>query len=104
MTSDQKDAIASVLITLKFQRGQNIVLEGDPASSYYIIKDGQVQVLKGGKEIRKMNKGESFGEQALYENTVRGATVKALNSNVIVLTILAISQFRSNAYRLVERP
>ena len=82
MTLEQKDAIASVIITLKFQRGQVIVVEGDPASSYYIIKEGQVQILKGNKEIRKMNKGEAFGEQALYYNTVRGASVKALNSNV----------------------
>ena len=82
MTSDQKDAIASVLITLKFHNNENIVVEGDQASSFYIIKEGQVSVLKGGKELRKMNKGDSFGEQALYNNTVRGATVKAIGDNV----------------------
>jgi cGMP-dependent protein kinase 1 len=36
--------------------------------------------MKGGKEIRKMLKGDSFGEQALYYNTVRQATVKALDN------------------------
>jgi len=36
--------------------------------------------LKGGKELRKMGGGDSFGEQALYYNTVRGATVKALDN------------------------
>ena len=41
---------------------------------------GTVQVLKGGKEIRKMLKGDSFGEQALYYNTVRMATVRALDN------------------------
>ena len=46
------------------------------------MAQGTVQVLKGDKEIRKMGKGDSFGEQALYYNTVRGATVKALD-NVI---------------------
>jgi len=56
------------------------VNEGDPASSFYIIKEGTVQILKGGKELRKMAKGDSFGEQALYYNTVRGATVKALDN------------------------
>ncbi len=34
----------------------------------------------GGKEIRKMLKGDSFGEQALYYNTVRQATVRALDN------------------------
>lgn len=82
MTDEQKDAIASVLITLKFQKDQNIVVEGDPASSFYIVKEGQVVVFKGDREIRKMNKGDSFGEQALYYNTVRGATVRAAADNV----------------------
>lgn len=36
--------------------------------------------MKGGKEIRKMLKGDSFGEQALYYNTVRQATVRALDN------------------------
>jgi len=80
MTSNQKDAAASVLISQKFAKGQTIVNEGDPASSFYIIKEGTVQILKGGKELRKMVKGDSFGEQALYYNTVRGATVKALDN------------------------
>jgi cAMP-binding proteins - catabolite gene activator and regulatory subunit of cAMP-dependent protein kinases len=86
MTHEQKDAIAGVLISQKFTKGQNIVNEGDPASSFYIIKEGSVSVLKGGKEIRKMYKGDSFGEQALYYNTTRGATVKALD-NVICLAL-----------------
>lgn len=39
MTVDQKDAAASVLISQKFSKGQTIVNEGDPASSFYIIKE-----------------------------------------------------------------
>lgn len=85
MTADQKDAIASVMITLKFHTNENIVVEGEQASSFYILKEGQVSVLKANKEIRKMNKGDSFGEQALYYNTVRGATVKALSDDVRIL-------------------
>lgn len=61
----------------KFKKGEAIVVEGDPASSFYVIKEGMVSVLKGEKEIRKMGKGDSFGEQALYYKTVRFCTVKA---------------------------
>jgi cGMP-dependent protein kinase len=77
MTAEQKDSLASVLFTQKFSPGQNIVSEGDPASSFYIIKDGICQVLKGTTEIRKLFKGESFGEQALYFHTTRQMTVRA---------------------------
>jgi len=33
--------------------------------------------MKGNKEVRKLYKGDSFGEQALYYNTVRQMTVRA---------------------------
>jgi cGMP-dependent protein kinase len=39
-----------------------IVQEGDPASSFYIIKEGTVTVMKAEKDIRKLSKGDSFGE------------------------------------------
>ena len=39
LTVGQKNALASVLYTQKFSRGQVIVSEGDPGSSYYIIKE-----------------------------------------------------------------
>jgi len=32
------------------------------ASSYFIIKYGVISITKGGKEIRKMSAGDSFGE------------------------------------------
>jgi len=66
-----------VISSQKFKKGEAIVVEGDPASSFYVIKEGTVTVLKGDKEIRKMGKGDSFGEQALYYKTVRFCTVKA---------------------------
>ena len=39
MTSEQKDAIAGVLITEIYTKDQPIVIEGDQASSFYIIKE-----------------------------------------------------------------
>lgn len=36
-------------------------------------------VTKANKELRKLSKGDSFGEQALYINTKRGASVKAVD-------------------------
>ncbi len=39
-----------------------------------------MQVVKNDKELRKLTAGDSFGEQVLYDNTIRGATVKALGN------------------------
>ena len=80
MTSDQKDAIANAMISVVYSKDDNIVNEGDMGSSFYILQEGSVVVIKGGKEIRQMSKGDSFGEQALYYNAARSATVKALTN------------------------
>lgn len=77
MTSEQRSHIAHALITTKFNKGTNIVNEGDQADSYYVIKDGEVSVWRNKVKINKMGKNDSFGEQALYEKTTRGATVRA---------------------------
>ncbi|KAM3140827.1 hypothetical protein pb186bvf_007054 [Paramecium bursaria] len=87
MNSDQKDAIAGVIVTQQFKQDEPIVIEGDPATSYFIIKSGIVKIVKGGKEIRKMNEGDSFGEQALYQNSIRGASVIAESLEVKCLAI-----------------
>ena len=61
LTNDQKDVIASALITQKFYKNQTIVQEGDPGSSLYYMKEGTASVYKGNKFLRKLGKGDSFG-------------------------------------------
>lgn len=77
LTPDQKDIIASSLIRQKFYKGQVIIQEGDPGSTFYYLKEGSASVYKAGKFQRKLAKGDSFGEQSLYYNTMRLYTIKA---------------------------
>ncbi|CAD8053971.1 unnamed protein product [Paramecium primaurelia] len=87
LTDDQKAAIPSALINLNFKAGKIIVNEGDQADSFFIMKKGEIQISRGGKETRVMKEGESLGEQALYQNSVRGATAKAIKEDVTVLAL-----------------
>ncbi|CAD8067231.1 unnamed protein product [Paramecium primaurelia] len=86
LTDDQRTAITSVLITLNFKAGEIIVNEGDQADSFFIIKKGEIEISKGGKQLRIMQQGDSLGEQALQSNSVRGATAKA-HQDVILLAL-----------------
>ena len=43
----------------------------------YIIKDGEVECLKGDKVIRTLKKGDNFGQKALLEGGIRSLDVKA---------------------------
>lgn len=51
-----------------------------------MIKEGEVSIWKGQKELRKLGKGDSFGEQALFVSSVRAASVKA-DTEVKVLSL-----------------
>ncbi|CAK55705.1 unnamed protein product (macronuclear) [Paramecium tetraurelia] len=87
LTDDQKAAIPSALINLNFKAGEIIVNEGDQADSFFIIKKGEIQISRGGKELRIMKAGDSLGEQALQSNSVRGATAKAIKEDAVVLAL-----------------
>ena len=43
MTLLQKDSLAGALSTLKYKKDQTIVTEGEPGSSYYIIKNVELK-------------------------------------------------------------
>jgi len=86
LTNDQKDTICSSLIKQKFYKGQNIIQEGDPGSTFYFIKEGNASVYKASKFQRKLTKGDSFGEQSLYYNTMRQYTITA-DDDVICLVL-----------------
>lgn len=78
MTDSQKDAIASVLLSQHFKKGEAIINKGDMASSYYIIKSGTAQVIEEDlRVLRDLHDGDAFGEQALYESGHRQASVVA---------------------------
>jgi hypothetical protein len=57
--------------------GQEVFHQGDDADRFYVIDEGQVEVIGDGRLIRTMGPGDSFGEIALLRDTVRTATVRA---------------------------
>jgi CRP/FNR family cyclic AMP-dependent transcriptional regulator len=92
--------------------GEVIIRQGDAGDYMYEILDGQVEVLqdRGGKEVRLaiLDKGDFFGEMAIFEKEKRSATVRA-HGEVRVLTIdkkillRRISEDPSLALRILEK-
>jgi hypothetical protein len=72
----------------KVEAGEEIVREGEPGDAYYAITDGEVRVTQRGAELRRMGRGEGFGEIALLHTNERTATVTALRAT----TVLSIQQ------------
>ena len=75
--STLKSIMANYLIQEIYLKDQYICREGEFGSSLYIIKDGEVECLKGETVIRILKKGDNFGQKALLEGDLRSLDVKA---------------------------
>ncbi|KAM9356418.1 cGMP-dependent protein kinase 2 [Pholidichthys leucotaenia] len=74
----QLSKIIDSMEEVKYQNKDVIVQEGTEGNTFYIILKGEVLVTKNvsghQKQIRRMGKGEHFGEQALIREVLRTAT------------------------------
>jgi NADH:quinone reductase (non-electrogenic) len=74
-----------------YEPGQVIIRQGDPADSFYVITQGEVQVVREqpdgtAVEVDRMHQGDSFGEIGLLQHGRRNATIRAVDGvNVITL-------------------
>jgi cGMP-dependent protein kinase len=77
LSDKQKESTVEAFVTHSFSAGQAIVVEDDPGDLLYIIKSGSVVCTQQGQFIRRMHKGDFFGELSLLYNSTRTATVTA---------------------------
>ena len=81
LPEDDLTALAAVMEPVQLGRGSHVVKEDDPADAFYVVQEGELEVLKrppGAKRavtIGWMGPGDCFGEIALLESTPRTATV-----------------------------
>ncbi|XP_029588849.1 cGMP-dependent protein kinase 1 isoform X1 [Salmo trutta] len=82
LNDSQLSKIIDSMEEVKYQNNDVIVREGAEGNTFYIILKGEVKVTKKlngqEKQIRKMGKGEHFGELALIREILRTATCTAV--------------------------
>jgi hypothetical protein len=84
--------LASQFIEQTYKAGDTIVEQGEPATHFYVVKDGNVEVsqkVDTGTAIREdvinqFGAGQSFGETAILRRTSRTATVRALTDCTVL--------------------
>ena len=79
LRADQLERLAAELEPVTAHAGQAIIREGEPGDRFYVIAAGRCDVSAGGRPIRVMQPGDSFGEIALLNDIPRTATVVALD-------------------------
>lgn len=78
MTDKQKEKIASVAISQKFEKGSIICTQGALACAMYIIKSGKLKRATDGTCVGYWQSGDSLEEYAvLSKNTIRKETITA---------------------------
>jgi uncharacterized protein YhbP (UPF0306 family) len=82
--------VAGKLQTVKVDSGTVVVRQGAPADKFFIIVDGEVDILRedDGEErtINTLGQGDYFGEVAILRDSPRIASVRA-NSPTTLLTM-----------------
>jgi len=53
--------------------------EGDAGNFFYIVKEGELELINNYGERKIIRKGESFGELALIQKNLRSCTIKSLS-------------------------
>jgi MFS family permease len=71
------DSLALHLDDVHVAAGHDIVQQGDHGDSFYVIAEGEADVIGDGRVIRTLDCGDGFGEIALLQDTLRTATVRA---------------------------
>ena len=74
-------AVASVTKEAIYPPGEIVIKEGDPGETMYLVISGEVSVLKSQGEdheieLDRIGGGDYFGEMALFEDTLRSATIR----------------------------
>ena len=76
LDSTEKSILCQKIIQNKFNKNFPIVKEGEIANSLYIIKLGEVNIVKNDEIIRTLKSGDYFGEFGiLIENSIRTCDV-----------------------------
>jgi MFS family permease len=72
-----KEYMARRLVSVPVSAGDVVIRAGDPGDRFYIVADGEFDVLADGGD-RKMGEGDYFGEIALLRDVPRTATIRAV--------------------------
>ncbi len=108
LTPRQLTDVAERMTKRHYAAGETIIREGEIGEEFFLISEGEVDVIRAEHEVARLGPGDFFGEVALISGERRNAAVVAVTGvDTYVLgktdfqTAIATSQsFRDQLYRV----
>jgi CRP-like cAMP-binding protein len=87
LPEQQVEKVEAQLRTVEFAEGDVIVRQGAPADKFFIVVDGEVEVIRESdgktRTLGTLGRGQFFGEIAILRDTPRIATVRAVKATTL---------------------
>lgn len=81
------ERIAGIADELDFEEGKELAREGAPGREFFVIVEGDAEVTRAKRRLRRLSDGDFFGEISLITRLPRTATVKTLSpTRALVIT------------------
>lgn len=89
LDQDQLGGIANKLVEKEVSAGSVIFSRSDTPDGFYMVYKGRVKVTvpdkeKGERQVAVLYGGDYFGEEALFENRNRSATITAMEDSILL--------------------
>jgi MFS family permease len=77
LSTAELEGLAARMVEVTAAPGTAVVREGEPGHHFYVIEEGEVEVIRDDRTVATLGSGDYFGEIALVRHHLQAATVVA---------------------------